>query len=230
LSNGVQFESTDFNVGQPVGAIDRVVQEILSALEQRRLVPGQRLIETEIALSLGVGRNAVREAIQRLAAKGIIDLSRNRSPSIRQLDLGETMEVLEVAEEMLALAGRLAARGFVTRLHGIRLREISSRLEECKRGTDRASFSELRRNFYRVLLEVGANRELCRHFATIQMQIIYAQFESSELVDTRIADYQAICDAVRTGDVKAAEAVARAHVKHVRRIIQKLAPTQVGRL
>jgi DNA-binding GntR family transcriptional regulator len=230
MDKGVHFESADICSGQPVGAIDRVAQEILSALEQRRLVPGQRLIETEIALSLGVGRNAVREAIQRLAAKGIIDLSRNRSPSIRQLDLDETMEVLEVADEMFALAARVAARGFVTRLHGTRLRDISARLEECKRGTDRARFSALRRDFYRALLEVGRNRELRRHFATIQMQIIYAQFESSELLDTRIADYQAICDAVRTGDMRAADALARAHVKHVRRIIQNLAPIQVGRL
>jgi DNA-binding GntR family transcriptional regulator len=230
MDKGVHFESADIDSGQPVGAIDRVAQEILSALERRRLVPGQRLIETEIALSLGVGRNAVREAIQRLAAKGIIDLSRNRSPSIRQLDLDETMEVLEVADEMFGLAARVAARGFVTRLHGTRLRDISARLEECKRGTDRASFSALRRDFYRALLEVGRNRELRRHFATIQMQIIYAQFESSELLDTRIADYQAICDAVRTGDMRGAEAVARAHVKHVRRIIQRLAPIQVGRL
>src|SRR5580692_1352120 len=110
MDKGVHSESADIDSGQPVGAIDRVAQEILSALERRRLVPGQRLIETEIALSLGVGRNAVREAIQRLAAKGIIDLSRNRSPSIRQLDLDETMEVLEVADEMFGLAARVAAR------------------------------------------------------------------------------------------------------------------------
>lgn len=37
-------------------------------------MPGQRLIETELLLRFGVGRNAVREAIHWLAAKGIVEM------------------------------------------------------------------------------------------------------------------------------------------------------------
>src|SRR3546814_14040142 len=60
---------------------------ILRDLETGRMVPGQRLVETELASRHGVGRNAVREAMQHLAARGVVDLSPNRSPAIRKLDL-----------------------------------------------------------------------------------------------------------------------------------------------
>ena len=81
----------------------------MRALETHRLVPGQRLIETELALRYGVGRNAVREALQWLAAQGGIAAIRHRSSAIRQLDTAEAGEVLDVAEAMLALVARAAA-------------------------------------------------------------------------------------------------------------------------
>ena len=66
-------------------------------LEEGRMVPGQMLAETNIAVRFGVGRNAVREAMQQLGARGVIDLSRHRSPTIRLLDKAETSEILAVA-------------------------------------------------------------------------------------------------------------------------------------
>jgi DNA-binding GntR family transcriptional regulator len=221
------------SVGAHIGsqtAPDRVVQEILNALEQRRLVPGQRLVETELALGLGVGRNAVREAIQRLAARGIVDPSRHRSPSIRLLDITETLEVLEVAEEMFGLLARIAARAYSPAAYGATLQPISKRLQQCRSSRDRGAFSSLRRDFYRTLLEIGANRELHRHFAAIQMQIIYAQFESDELFETRLNDYGRICEAVMAGNSRAAENEARGHVRRVRKIIEKLHSIKTGLL
>src|SRR3546814_4678101 len=86
------------------GATQRVYLGILQDLEKHRMVPGQRLVETELALHFGVGRNAVREAMQRLAVRGVVDLRPNQSASIRKLDINETIEILEVAAEMTSLA------------------------------------------------------------------------------------------------------------------------------
>lgn len=41
-------------------------------------MPAQRLVEMELASQYGVGRNSVREALQRLEAEGIVELFRNR--------------------------------------------------------------------------------------------------------------------------------------------------------
>lgn len=208
---------------EPVSAADRVCFEVVRALEQGRLVPGQRIVETELAVRLGVGRNAVREAIQRLAAKGIVDVSRNRSPAIRTVDLEETLQVLEVAAEMFALLARTAARNYRAAAHGPRLRAVLAQLLEIRTARDRATFSVSRRAFYKALLEVSGNRELQRQFTGLQMQIIYAQYQSEQLQEARMVDYHGICTCVMEGNIRRAEAMAREHVRHVGRIIRALA-------
>src|SRR3546814_8419132 len=58
--------------GEPAGSARPVFLGILRDLETGRMVPGQRLVETELASRHGVGRNAVREAMQHLAARGVV--------------------------------------------------------------------------------------------------------------------------------------------------------------
>jgi DNA-binding GntR family transcriptional regulator len=204
-----------------IGASERVVSGILRALEQQRLVPGQRLIETDLAVQYGVGRNAVREAIQQLAARGIVDLSRNRSPSIRSLALEEALEVLEVAEMMTCLLTRTAARKFDRSKHLKVIQAVTDELDASEKELrDLELFNRARRHFYRALLEIGANRELRRLFLTIHMEIIYAQYRSPHLQQIRFADYRAICSAVTAGDVKAAAAAGKRHVRRVREIVE----------
>jgi DNA-binding GntR family transcriptional regulator len=54
-------------------ASDAIFYGVVHGLEAQRFVPGQRLVESDLASQFGVGRNSVREAIQRLAADGIVD-------------------------------------------------------------------------------------------------------------------------------------------------------------
>lgn len=201
------------------GTVHRVYQGLLADLDHGRMVPGQRLVETDLAARFGAGRNAVREAMQRLAARGVVDLSRNRSPAIRRLDEAETMEVLTVAQAMTALVTRAAAGRFDSARDGDALDAIQARLESAAREDEVADFGRARRQFYRVLLDIGGNRELKRLFPAIGMHIIYAQYPSRKLRGIRMTDYRAMIDAVRDGDMERADAAGACHVDHVRAVI-----------
>lgn len=203
----------------PTGASERVYLGIMQDLEARRMVPGQRLIETELAQRFGVGRNAVREAIQRLAVRGVVDPSRNRSPSIRQLDLAETQEILDVAAALTGLAARSAADRFDPCRDGAMLDAAMIALEDVGSHSEPGHFSRARRQFYRALLFIGGNRELQRLFPAIGIHIIYSQFQSPLLQQVRMVDYRAVRDAVVARDPDAAENAARKHVNHVRSLI-----------
>jgi DNA-binding GntR family transcriptional regulator len=201
----------------------RVAAAILRALEERRLVPGQRLIETELAIQFGVGRNAVREAVKQLAERGVVELARNRSPAIRILTREEALEVLDVAEVMSGLLAGLAASHFERERHGQRVRSVKARFAGCRKQRDVASFNELRRDFYRLLLDLAGNRELRRLFSTIRMEILHAQYQSAHWQQIRVEDYQAICAAVLLRDNAAASAAAKRHVRHIRQIVEEFA-------
>jgi DNA-binding GntR family transcriptional regulator len=204
---------------EAAGASRRVYLGILENLEQHRMVPGQRLVETDLAKDFGVGRNAVREAMQRLAVRGVVDLSPNKSASIRKLDMQETLEVLEVATEMTSLAASIAARNFVASRHGSNFDRVIRELVGSEKSRHPGDFSRARRHFYRTLLMIGGNRELDRLFPAIGMHIIYCQFQSYALQQIRFADYRAIFDAVCSNNINAAAAAGRAHVHHVRDVI-----------
>ena len=192
------------------------------------MVPGQRLIETELAEKYGVGRNAVREAMQRLAMRGIADLKPNHSPAIRFLDDAEVLEVLEVAEYMTALAARSAASRFSPSVHSEMLDEAIAQLASVDSDSAHGVFGKVRRQFYRTLLLIGGNRELQRIYPAVGMHLIFSQFHSPKLQKVRLSDYKLISDAVVGGDPRAAEMAGREHTRAVRRIIARLMEDHAG--
>lgn len=86
-----------------VGSSDLVfgiVKHLDGMMERGALVPGQRLIEADLAEELGVGRMPVREALRILAGDGVVQLSPNRGASIRRFEPRRMRDMLEVLTGM----------------------------------------------------------------------------------------------------------------------------------
>ena len=207
-----------------VSASSAVFYGIMNGLAEQKLVPGQRLVEVDLAEQYQVSRNSVREALQQLAAQGVVELPRNKGAAIRALSLQETLEVLDVAERMTGLLARSAALGIASGQSGDPIHQSLAELDRANTAQDANAFAQARRGLYRVLLHVSGSRELKRLFPSIQMPIVYAQHRPSTLQKVRMRDYQAICDAVLRGDAQAADAAGMAHVQNVREaIVRQLA-------
>ncbi len=200
-------------------ASDTVFHGIVRCLEAQTLVPGQRLVEVDLAAQFGVGRNSVREALQRLAAEGIVELLRHKGAAIRVFGLQDTLDVLDVAERMTGLLARVAVRGAGDAAQLRALKQTLQELDRADRAGDPAAFSAARRRFYRGLLEMGGNRELRRLFPAIHMPIVHAQFRLPTLQKLRMADYRRIAAAVAASDADAADEAGKAHVRNVREAI-----------
>lgn len=209
---------TDILDEQGSGAATTVYRAILRELDDGVVVPGQRLIETDLAVQFGVGRNAVREAMQQLAARGIIDLSRHRSAAIRKFSLDEALDVLDVAAMMNRLIARTAASRFDRAKHGALLRDVVTRLS-APDSQDPGAFGQTRRIFYRALLQIAGNAELTRLFPSVGVHIVHAQFRVTQLHGVRVEDYRAIIEAVESGNAAAAENEAERHVVRIRELI-----------
>ena len=197
-------------------ASDIVFLGITNGLALQKFVPGQRLVEADLAVQFGVGRNSVREALHRLAAEGVVDLIRHKGAVIRSLSERETMDVLDVAERMMGLLTRSAARSIS---NGQSPREIESALEQliaANEKNDSTAFSNARRAFYRTLLDTGGSRELRRLFPSIHMPIVYAQHRLAGLQKLRLRDYLVIGKAILEGDEVGADTAGATHVRNVR--------------
>ncbi|UOB05761.1 GntR family transcriptional regulator [[Acidovorax] ebreus] len=214
-------DSPDTGADNPQSAADAVFHGIVQGLAQQRFVPGQRLVEVDLAAQFGVSRNSVREALQRLAAQGLVDLFRNKGAAIRTLSPQETLEVLDVAERMTGLLARSAARGIAHGAPTAPIQAALAQLHEADRSQDADAFASARRGMYRALLAASGSRELRRLLPSIHMPIVYAQHRPATLQQVRMRDYQAMCDAVLAGDAAAADAAGMQHVRNVREAIAR---------
>ncbi len=200
-------------------ASDTVFYGVLTGLEAQRFVPGQRLVEVDLAQQFGVGRNSVREALQRLAADGIVDMFRHRGVAIKSLSAQQTLDVLDVAERMTGLLARSAARGVRAGRPPQAVAAALKQLRAAERAQDGEAFARARRSFYRALLEASCSVELRRLFPSIQMPIVYAQHRFASLQKLRLRDYMRIGAAVMDGDEEGADTAGVDHVRNVREAI-----------
>ena len=97
-ADGISADTT--SAGGTGFATSRIVtgvfDEILAAIHQGRLLPGQRISDSQLAERLGVSRTPVREALQRLREIGIIEASANRFTRVAEVSPRQTAEALVV--------------------------------------------------------------------------------------------------------------------------------------
>jgi len=210
-----------FAAGATPSPSDLVFNGVIAALEEGRLATGQRLVEADLCIRWGVGRSAVREALQRLSNDGVVEISRNKGARIREMSVEQALRTLDVTEVLTGLAAAIAARRIADPGAAQIMRGAVERLGTAQGAEDDRPFVQARRGFYSALLQIGQNEELRRVFHTLQVHVLRAQFNITQTHRRLVADYAAIGEAVLAGDPDRADRTARAHVRNVRAVIER---------
>lgn len=82
--------------------VNRAIEGIEGLFASGEIMPGQRLIEEDLARRIGVGRGRIREALRILAGEGIIELKANSGARYRDLGLEELVLIAEVGTHLFA--------------------------------------------------------------------------------------------------------------------------------
>jgi len=97
-------------VERPAPLREAVYDAIVEMIISRELQPGEHLGEGELAAQLGVSRQPVREALQRLATEGWVDLRPALGASVHVPTDAEADQLFAVRTLLEAESARLAAR------------------------------------------------------------------------------------------------------------------------
>ncbi|MFN6978436.1 MAG: GntR family transcriptional regulator [Gemmobacter sp.] len=204
---------------------DVVVEAIMSGVYAGRMVPGQRLVEADLTRNLGVSRGPVREALKRLAAEGLVTLSRHRGAYVRALSRQEAHDTLVVLERIVGLVARLAAERVDLPGQRALLADQHARLVATAERGDFVALLKERRDFYDVLIRMAGNGELARLMPLMQIHLLRLQFQSYVTHDQRakqFLDYAAITDAVLAGNRVRADRLMQIHIKRTRLALMRL--------
>lgn len=213
VASGAVSEMAD-NIGiVPLRPEDRLREAIITG----RLQPNERLIETDLAQSMGVSRTVIRTALARLEHEGLVEHERHRGARVRLVDEGEAVEILETRAVLEGLAARLAAQRAVRRDTG-ELKAILKGMARLRKAGDLLGVSDENARLHRRIVEISGHTTAARLIAALNSQMVRFQYRTILLPgrsERSFAEHTAIVDAIAAGDGDGAEAAMRAHLSQV---------------
>lgn len=201
----------------------RAEDHLRDAIVSGRLQPNERLIESDLARSLGVSRTVIRAALVRLEHEGLVEHERHRGARVRLVQESEAVEILEARAVLEGLAARLAAQR-ATPADVEVLQEILAEMQRLRDGGDLLGVSDENAKLHRRLLEISGHETASRLIGTLNSQMVRFQYRTILLPgrsERSAAEHAAIVDAVARGDGEAAETAMRAHLSHVAEALRR---------
>jgi len=166
---------------------DSAYKAIKQGILSQAFAPGQRLILEELAQQLGVSLTPLKDALNRLAAEGLVEIVPRRGTYVTKLDISEVVEAFEVRSALEAMAIRL----FLERASKAELQEIADmvdQLEALAQADDRSAtyqeYVNLDHLMHRRIVELSRNRRLLaahdrEHTHMYMARARYGSFERS---------------------------------------------------
>ena len=132
-----------------------------------RLAPGQMLTEATLIERLGVGRTPVREAIQRLAWEGLVDIRPRSGIRVSDLDPAEFSKVLEARRGVEVVLAKSAAR-YASSADDEAFRFVGEQMRQAADNGDVDLFLDADKAFDTILASAAANPYAARLAAPLQ--------------------------------------------------------------
>ncbi|MFG2452690.1 GntR family transcriptional regulator [Streptomyces sp. NPDC048512] len=216
------------SAGLPQGAVpklerpgplrDRVYEALLELITTRALQPGQHLVESELAGHLGVSRQPVREALQRLSTEGWVDLRPAQGAFVHEPTEEEADQLLTVRTLLEAEAARLAAGNAGGDAIGA-LEDLCAQGERAVAADDVDAAVALNARLHAKVMELAGNAVLAELAAQVDRRVrwYYTPVARQRGRQSWI-EHRELIAAIADGDGQRATAVMRAHTEHTRKM------------
>ncbi|MFE2938299.1 GntR family transcriptional regulator [Streptomyces sp. NPDC059255] len=195
---------------------ERVYEALLELITTRALQPGQHLVESELAGHLGVSRQPVREALQRLNTEGWVDLRPAQGAFVHEPTEEEADQLLSVRTLLEADAARLAAANSGTA--GIAaLEELCAQGERAVADDDVDLAVATNAAFHAKVMELAGNLVLAELAAQVDRRVrwYYTPVARQRGRQSWI-EHRELIAAISARDEGRATEIMKAHTEHTR--------------
>lgn len=150
-------------------AVDQVVDALREMILRGELAPGTQLRETQMAESIGISRNTVRDAVRALAREGLVTHTMHRGAMVTRLDEADVIDVFRVRERIETQA--IAASESATAEQLAELGDAVQELERAANAGDWAKVVNADWLFHRRLVSFLGSPRLDRFYDAIQGEL-----------------------------------------------------------
>ncbi len=199
----------------------RIVESLTKAIVERRLMPGTKLVEQQLADLFEVSRTLVRQALNQLSRDHLVELHPRRGAFVAEPSPEEARQVFEVRQMLeLQLVRQLCASATPTQVAQLR-KHLALEAKAIKQG-DVAGRTRLLADFHVLLAQLAGNAVLAELLADLlaRCSLIALMYQSTHSAEHSSSEHMELVDAIEAGDAKRAAALMSGHLGHVEQALQ----------
>jgi DNA-binding GntR family transcriptional regulator len=162
----------------------RVADEIRTAILESRLVPGDRLIEGQLAREMDVSRASVRDALRQLETEGLVSITPWHGTRVVGLSELDVSEVASLRARLEAFAIELAT----ARISASSQQQLENCVDRMRTEAERGNLhaiNEADYDFHATIWRMAGHRRLLQALETIS-PTVWALITISNQVDSPI--------------------------------------------
>ncbi len=198
--------------GEGANRIFNTLREEILSLD---LSPGQPVDEVGLAERFGVSRSPVREALVRLASKGLVNTLPNKSTIIAPLNIEEFPQYIDALDLLQRATHRLAAK--------LRTEKDLEEIELCQQQFTTAvengrvvAMIERNQAFHMAIAKASRNNYLVKSYSSLldegrRILRLYFRSYNDTLPPALVVEHNHILEAIRSQDADLAERLAHEH-------------------
>src|SRR5215469_13822517 len=157
-------------VARPAPLRQAVYDALAELIANGTLQPGQHLVESDLAEYLGVSRQPIREALQRLQGDGWVELRPAHGAFVHTPTEEEIVQLLGVRSVLEAYSAHGAAQHAIT-ADVARLRELQAAGEAALAADDQRSLVDANAAFHGCIVQVCGNKVLADLISQVERRV-----------------------------------------------------------
>lgn len=206
-------------------AASQIYSDLRNQLVSLQRRPGEAISEAEIALSFGVSRTPVREAILKLSDEGLLEIYPQSGIFVSRIPIAALPEAILIREALEETTARLAAER-ATASQILALRSVLERQREASAAGHSEAFHEADELFHATVADVAGHPGIWKFIQQVKVQVDrYRRLTLPQLgrMPKVIVEHEDILIAIEAHDPERAR---RAMEKHMANLLDGISATQ----
>lgn len=215
---GTNF-TVKFNEYMPLR--DLVFTTLRQAILKGELLPGERLMEIQLAEKMGVSRTPIREAIRKLEREGLVIMVPRKGAEVAGISEKMLRDVLEVRMTLEKLALRLAFKRQGTDLIE-KLEAAEQTFQDAIEGEKLIDMAEADEHFHFLIYEAADNDKLRELLNSLKENMYRYRLEYLKDENYRrslMEEHNAIIEAFKANDLEKGLEVTDTHIANQERAV-----------
>src|SRR5665213_1758341 len=198
-------------------AASRIYSNLRAELVSLRRLPGEAVSEAEIALSYGVSRTPVREAILKLSDEGLLEIFPQSGIFVSRISIAALPEAIIIRKALEETTARLAAER-ATSSQILALHSILERQREANAAKDRDAFHQADEMFHAAIADVAGYPGIWKLILQVKVNVDRYRrltLPQSGRITQVIAEHEVILRTVEARDPAAAGIAMNHHLERL---------------